>query len=173
MAGIVQPTLEKTRPWCWVIRAAGSSKSRLALAPGSDPESASSFLRGASSWRPGHPVCGPRRSAARNWRWPRPPRRTHQARTPGRPVRLELCHALFLVRSDSAFFEACRAVFACARRSVRHTANQRWHSPNDRKWPEIRDRPQPTRVSDNFREKGREFKRKALRLCDGTAFRFR
>ena len=91
------------------IRAAGSLKSGLALTPGSDPESASSFLRGASSWRSGHPVCGPWRSAARNWRWPCPPRRTQQARTPGRPVRAKLGHAKFLVRSDSAFFAACRA----------------------------------------------------------------
>ena len=46
MAGNVQPTLEWARPLCWVIRAAGSLKSGLALTPGSDPESASSFLRG-------------------------------------------------------------------------------------------------------------------------------
>ncbi len=46
MAGIVQPTLERAQQSCWVIRAAGSLKSGLALAPGSDPESASSFLRG-------------------------------------------------------------------------------------------------------------------------------
>ncbi len=94
-AGNVQPTLEWPRPLCWVIRAAGSLKCRLALTPGSDPESASSFLRGASSWRSGHPVCGPWRSAARNWRWPCPPRRTQQARTPGWPVRAKLCLALF------------------------------------------------------------------------------
>ena len=114
MAGIVQPTLERAQPSCWVVRAAGSLKSGLALAPGSDPESASSFPRGASSWRPGHPVCGARRSVARNWRWPCPPRRTQQARTPGRPVRAQLCHASFLVRLDSAFFAACRAMLAYA-----------------------------------------------------------
>ena len=34
MAGIVQPTLEQAQPSCWVIRAAGSLKSGLALAPG-------------------------------------------------------------------------------------------------------------------------------------------
>ena len=114
MAGIVQPTLEQAQPSCWDIRAAGSLKSGLALTPGSDPESASSFLRGASSWRPGHPVCGPRRSVARNWRWPCPPRQTQKARTPGRPVRAQLCHALCLVRPDSASFGACRVAFACA-----------------------------------------------------------
>jgi hypothetical protein len=43
VAGIVQPTLEQARRSCWVIRAAGSLKSGLALTPGSDPESASSF----------------------------------------------------------------------------------------------------------------------------------
>ena len=114
MAGIVQPTLEEAQASCWVIRAAGSLKSGLALTPGSDPESASSFLRGASSWRPGHPVCGPWRSAAGNWRWPRPPRRTQQARTPGRPVRSKLCHAKFVVRLDSALFATCRATPAYA-----------------------------------------------------------
>jgi hypothetical protein len=62
MAGIVQPTLEQAQPSCWVVRAAGSLKSGLALAPGSDPESVSSFLRGAWSERSGHPVCGPWRS---------------------------------------------------------------------------------------------------------------
>jgi hypothetical protein len=113
-AGNVQPTLERARPSCWVIRAAGSLISGLALTPGSDPESASSFLRGASSWRSGHPVCGPWRSAARNWRWPCPPRRTQQARTPGRPVRAKLGHAIFLARSDSAFFAACRAALEYA-----------------------------------------------------------
>ena len=46
MAGIVQPTLEQAQPSCWVIRAAGSLKSGLALTPGSDPESASSFPAG-------------------------------------------------------------------------------------------------------------------------------
>src|SRR5208282_5016543 len=46
MAGNVQPTLEWARPLCWAIRAAGSLKSGLALTPGSDPETASSFLRG-------------------------------------------------------------------------------------------------------------------------------
>ena len=46
MAGIVQPTLELARPLCWATRAAGSLKSGLALTPGSDPESASSYLRG-------------------------------------------------------------------------------------------------------------------------------
>jgi hypothetical protein len=46
VAGNVQPTLEWAQPLCWAIRAAGSLKSGLALAPGSDPESASSFLRG-------------------------------------------------------------------------------------------------------------------------------
>jgi hypothetical protein len=76
-AEIVQPTLEQAQPSCWAIRAAGSLKGGLALAPGSDPESASSLPRGASSWRPGHPVCGPWRSAARNWRWPRPTRPAH------------------------------------------------------------------------------------------------
>ena len=85
MAGIVQPTLEQAQPLCWVIRAAGSLKSGLALAPGSDPESASSSLRGASTWRSGHPVCGPWRSVARNWRWPRPPRRAQPARRLGGP----------------------------------------------------------------------------------------
>ena len=46
MEGIVQPTLEEAQPSCWVIRAAGSLKSGLALTPGADPESASSFPRG-------------------------------------------------------------------------------------------------------------------------------
>src|SRR5271169_5720862 len=46
MAGNVQPTLEWARPLCWAVRAAGSLKSGLALTPGSDPESASSSLRG-------------------------------------------------------------------------------------------------------------------------------
>jgi len=46
VAGIVQPTLEQAQPPYWVIRAAGSLKSGLALTPGSDPETASSFLRG-------------------------------------------------------------------------------------------------------------------------------
>jgi hypothetical protein len=46
VAGIVQPTLEEAQPSRWVIRAAGSLKSGPALAPGSEPESASSFLRG-------------------------------------------------------------------------------------------------------------------------------
>ena len=46
MTGIVQPTLEQTQPSCWGIRAAGSLKSGLALTPGSDPDTASSFLRG-------------------------------------------------------------------------------------------------------------------------------
>jgi hypothetical protein len=47
---------------------------------------------------------------------------THKARPPGRNDRPQLCHALLLVRSDSAFFAACRATFACAQRSVRHSA---------------------------------------------------
>jgi hypothetical protein len=114
VAGIVQPTLEKAQPSCWFIRAAGSLKSGPALTPGSDPESASSSLRGASFWRSGHPVCGPWRSAARNWRWPCPPRRTQQARTPGRPVRSKLDHAKSLVRFDSALFATCRATPAYA-----------------------------------------------------------
>jgi hypothetical protein len=114
VAGIVQPTLEEAQPSCWVIRAAGSLKSGPALTPGSDPESASSSLRGTSFWRSGHPVCGPWLSAARNWRWPCPPRQTREARTPGRPVRAQLCHALFLVRPDSALFAACRATPAYA-----------------------------------------------------------
>ena len=46
MAGNVQPTLELARPLCWATRAACSLKSGLALTPGSDPESASSYLRG-------------------------------------------------------------------------------------------------------------------------------
>jgi hypothetical protein len=37
---------------------------RAGVAPGPDPECASSSLRGASFWRSGHPVCGPWRSAA-------------------------------------------------------------------------------------------------------------
>ena len=45
------------RPLCWVVRAASFLKSGLALTPGSDPESASRFLRGASSQRPGQPTC--------------------------------------------------------------------------------------------------------------------
>ena len=39
---------------------------------------------------------------------------TQQARTPGRPVRAKLCHAIFLARSDSAFFAACRAAWVYA-----------------------------------------------------------
>ncbi len=85
------------------------------MTPGSDPESASSFLRGASPRRSGHPVCGPWRSAARNWRWPCPARRTQQARTPRWPVRAKLGHAILLARSDSAFFEPCRAAIEYAR----------------------------------------------------------
>ena len=115
MSGRERPAHPRaTRPSCRVIRAAGSLKSGLALTPGSDPESASSFLRGASSWWSGHPVCGPWRTAARNWRWPCPPRRTQQARTPGRPVRAKRGHATFLARSDSAFFAACRAALEYA-----------------------------------------------------------
>ena len=59
-------------------------------------------------------ICGPRRSAARNWRWPCPSRRTRQTRTPGRHVRSNLRHAKFLVRFDSALFETCRAAPAYA-----------------------------------------------------------
>jgi hypothetical protein len=114
VAGIVQPTLEQAQPSCWVIRAAGSLKSGPALAPGSDPESASSFLRGASSWRSGHPVCGPWRSAAMNWRWPCPPRRTQQTRTPGRLARSKLHHAKSLVRFNSVFLATRRATPAYA-----------------------------------------------------------
>ena len=125
MAGIVQPTLEQAQPLCWVIRAAGSLKSGLALAPGSDPESASSSLRGASTWRSGHPVCGPWRSVARNWRWPRPPRRAQPARAPGRPVRSKLCHAQLLARFDSAFFATCRATWVCADHVVPCPATKR------------------------------------------------
>jgi hypothetical protein len=112
--GIIPPTLEQAQSSCWLIRAAGSLKSGPALTPGSDPESASSFLRGASSWRSGHPVCGPWRSVAGNWRWPCPPRRTQEARTPGRPVRSQLCHAKFPVRLDSTLFATCRATPAYA-----------------------------------------------------------
>ena len=39
----VQPTLEPAEPWCRAVQAAGSLNSGLALAPGPDPESASSF----------------------------------------------------------------------------------------------------------------------------------
>ncbi len=46
MDEIVQPTLDQAQPSCWVIRAAGSLKSGLALTPRSDPESATSSLRG-------------------------------------------------------------------------------------------------------------------------------
>ena len=119
-------------------------KSGLALAPGSDPESASSFLRRASSWRPGHPVCGPWRSNARNWRWPCPPRQTRQARTPGRPVRAKLGHATTWVRPDSAHFTARRAAFACAISSSNQRAPGWWLTLRDRKWIYSRDRPQET-----------------------------
>jgi len=46
VAGSVQATLEQARRSCWVIRAAGSLKSGLALTPGSDAETASSLLWG-------------------------------------------------------------------------------------------------------------------------------
>jgi len=57
-----------------VTQAAGSLISGLALAPGPDPESASSSLRGASSWRSGHPVVARGGLRRVNWRWLCPPR---------------------------------------------------------------------------------------------------
>jgi hypothetical protein len=59
-----------------VVQAVSFLKIGLALAPGPDPESASSFLRGASSWQTGHPVCGPWRSVSGSRRWPRTPRQS-------------------------------------------------------------------------------------------------
>jgi hypothetical protein len=100
---------------CWLIQSFGSLRSGLALAPGSGPESTRSFLQGASPRPSGHPVCGPSQSAARNWRSPSPPRRTQEARTPGRPERTQPCHVLYLVRSDAAFFATYRAALVYAR----------------------------------------------------------
>jgi len=60
----VQPILEWSWRSCRAVQAVGSLTSGLALTPGSDPGFASSSLRGASSWRSGHPVVargGPRR----------------------------------------------------------------------------------------------------------------
>jgi hypothetical protein len=77
-----------------LVQAAGSLKSGLASAPGPGPGPASSSERGASSGRPGYPVAargGPRRV---NWRWSRPQRPAHGVRTPGRPVRATLRHAI-------------------------------------------------------------------------------
>jgi hypothetical protein len=140
--GDVQPILEQVQPSCRPVQAAGSLIRGLTLTPGSDPEPASSFLRGASSRRSGHPVCGPWRSAARNWRWPRLSCEAQKARTPGRPVRAELGDAMFLARSDSAFFIACRVAFACARAQSAAPPHRWWLCQDDRKWLELRDRPQ-------------------------------
>jgi hypothetical protein len=115
------PPSRSLAPSCRVAQAAGSSFSGLALTPGSDPEPASSFLREASSRRSGHPVCGPWRSAAKNWRWPRLSCQAQQARTPGRPVRAKRGHATLLARSDSAFFIACRGAFVVCPGFSAHT----------------------------------------------------
>jgi hypothetical protein len=103
----VQPTLEQARPLRWAFQAAGSFVSGLA-SPRPWSSSASSFPRGASSSRPGHPAeaaGSPRRS---NWRWSHLPRPPHRSRTPGRPVRAALAHATCRVQPDSAHFAACR-----------------------------------------------------------------
>jgi len=70
----VQPTLEPAKRSCRAVQAAGSLNSRLALTPGPDPDSASSSLWGASSWRPGHPVAARGGPLWVNWRWPYPVR---------------------------------------------------------------------------------------------------
>ena len=124
------PPLRSHAPCCTAVQAAGSLISGLTLTPGSDPEPASSFLREASSLRSGHPVCGPWRSAARNWRWPCPSCRTQQVRTPGRPVRDELGHAKFLARSDSASIAACRAAFVVCTRFTACTSRPRLAPPS-------------------------------------------
>ena len=136
------PPLRSLASSCTAAQAAGSLFNGLALTPGSDPESASSFLRGASSWRPGHPVCGPWRSAARNWRWPCPPRRTQRARTPDRPVRAKLGHTIYLSRSDSAFFATCRVALEYAPAPKRHNGRLIWQSLSAQNWPRFRDRSQ-------------------------------
>jgi hypothetical protein len=89
------------------------SLSGLALAPGSDPETASSSLRGASSWRTGHPVVARGGLRRVNWRWPQPPRPAHDRRLPGQPVRTNLRHAKVWIRLRSARFTACRAKLVC------------------------------------------------------------
>ena len=66
------------------------------------------------------------------------PRRTQQARTPGWPVSAKLCHAIFMTRSDSAFFTACRAALlyahsptpvTCSAALMRKTGAQFLHGP--------------------------------------------
>jgi hypothetical protein len=136
------PPLRSQAASCKAAQAAGSLKCGLALTPGSDPESASSFLRGASSRRPGHPVCGPWRSVARNWRWPCPPRWTQEARTPDRPVRAKLGHAIFLARSDSAFFVTCRVALEYAPAPKHQNRRLIWQSLSAQNWPRFRDRSQ-------------------------------
>ena len=59
-------------------------------------------------------VCASSRRS--NWRWPPvPPRRAHQARTPGWPDDATLVHATFRVRPDFSLFHACRAATLYAR----------------------------------------------------------
>ena len=128
----VQPTLERARPSCRAFfQAAGSFVSGLALAPGPGPGSASSSLRGASSWRPGHPVAARGSSRRANWRWSHPPRPAHRARTPGRPVRATPRHATCRVRPDSAHFDACRAAPFYAP-TVPDVACPPWAAPSSR-----------------------------------------
>src|SRR5208337_1041408 len=64
--------------------------------------------------RLGHPVVARGSLQRANWRWSRPPRLAHRARTPGRPVHAKLGHATCRVRLDSAHFAACRAAPPCA-----------------------------------------------------------
>jgi len=89
-------------------------RQRARVGPRPWPRSASSSLRGASSWRLGHPVVARGSLQRANWRWSRPPRLAHRARTPGRPVHAKLGHATCRVRLDSAHFAACRAAPPCA-----------------------------------------------------------
>jgi hypothetical protein len=106
-------------------QAAGSLHSGLALAPGLGPGPASSSERGASSWRPGHPVVargGPRRV---NWRWSRPQRPVHGTRTPGRHVRAPRRHDIASVRPHSALYRVPSSVAACADRLEPHLSAPR------------------------------------------------
>ncbi len=121
VAGMSSPPLSQPGDRAGLFfQAAGCLKRGLALAPGPGPGLASSSERGASSGRPGHPVVardGPRRV---NWRWSRPQHPAHGARTPGRPARATLRHALTSGRPHSAHSMACRAAWRHAPSFLNH-----------------------------------------------------
>ena len=116
------------------VRAAGSLKSGLALAPGPDPESASSFLRGL---RLGGLVTlfvargGPRRGIGGGPDHHAGLKKLERLADPSVPsYATQYCMA----RPDSAFFATCRGTLMYALSQRAHSPRRRWRRVNTHIW---------------------------------------